>query len=87
MIVDNLLVNEGDINQLIYCDRKCFYVYKEYDNYSEHLRTVTGAHTASISIIAFNAHLSLIATGSEGGEVAVWDYEASQLLGMCLGHT
>ena len=29
----------------------------------------------------------MIATGAEGGEVAVWDYELSQLLGICLGHT
>ena len=29
----------------------------------------------------------MIATGTEKGEVAVWDYELSQLLGICLGHS
>lgn len=50
------------------------------------LRKITGAHTADLSIIQFDFHLSLIATGSVNGEVAVWDYEMSRLLGMCLGH-
>ena len=28
----------------------------------------------------------MIATGTESGEVGVWDYELSQLLGICQGH-
>ena len=34
----------------------------------------------------FDEYLSLIATGTEAGEVAVWDYELSHLLGVCHGH-
>ena len=51
------------------------------------LRRVTGAHTHSITAISFSYHLSLIATGTESGEVGVWDYELSQLLGICHGHS
>ena len=76
-IVDMLLINEEEINQLIYCDRKAFHVYGEEDEYSDHLRSVTGAHNSNIQVVAFNFHLLLIATGAEGGEVAVWDYEQS----------
>ena len=40
-----------------------------------------------ISIIQFNEHLSLIATGSIDGEVCVWDFELSKLEAICKGHT
>lgn len=29
----------------------------------------------------------MLATGSIDGEIAVWDFEMSKLLGMCVGHT
>ena len=36
-----------------------------------------------ISIIQFNEHLSLIATGSIDGEVCVWDFELSKFEAIC----
>ena len=51
------------------------------------LRRVSGGHTSNVTAIEFSYHLSLIATGTETGEVGVWDYELSQLLGVCRGHS
>ena len=81
-----ILVWNEDVQQLIYCDKQSFFIYAEEDESSELLRKVTGAHRSSISALAYDEHLSLIATGTETGEVAVWDYELSNLLGVCLGH-
>ena len=47
---------------------------------------MTGAHKSGITTMQYDEHLSLIATGTEAGEVAVWDYELSHLLGVCHGH-
>lgn len=65
------------MQQLIYADKRGYLVYAESDDSSEKLRTVSGGHVANISAIKFSYHLSLIATGTETGEVAVWDYELS----------
>ena len=71
---------------MIYCDKTAFYIYNEAEEKSESLRKVTGAHKHSITTMQYDGHLSLVATGTENGEVAVWDYELSHLLGVCLGH-
>lgn len=50
------------------------------------LRKSTGGHFKDdISSLDFNAHLSLIATGSRSGIVCVWDFETNKLEGICLG--
>ena len=42
------------------------------------LRTLTGAHnTDDITKFKYDYYLSLMATGSNKGRVAVWDYELS----------
>jgi len=82
-----ILVWEDKMNQLIYADRQGYFIYKEEDDSSELLRRVTGGHKSNITAIQFNYHLSLIATGTETGEVGVWDYELSQLLALCQGHS
>ena len=86
-IVDMILVWEDTMNQLIYADKSGYFVYQEEDDSSELLRRVTGGHNSSVTAIEFSYHLSLIATGTETGEVGVWDYELSQLLGVCKGHS
>ena len=86
-IVDLILVWEDKMNQMIYADKNAYFVYNEAGETSEKLRRVTGGHKSPISTIKFSYHLSLIATGTESGEVAVWDYELSQLLGICRGHS
>ena len=82
-----ILVWEDRMQQLIYADRHGYFVYTETDETSEQLRRVTGGHQTAVSAIKFSYYLSLIATGTESGEVAVWDYELSQLLGICQGHS
>jgi WD40 repeat protein len=55
---------------------------------SDLLRSLTGAHTNdNITKLRFNHHLSLIASGSDSGRVAVWDYEIGRLLAFCTGHS
>lgn len=64
--------------QLIYCDKKSIYIFDESKEESELLRTLTGTNeTDDITKLKFDYHLSLIATGSSKGRVAVWDYELS----------
>ena len=84
-IVDMILIWEEKMNQIIYADKQGYFVYNESDEKtSEQLRRVYGGHTSAITAIKFSYHLSLIATGTESGEVAVWDYELSNILGICL---
>jgi WD40 repeat protein len=51
------------------------------------LRRVSGGHTEEITIIAFDYHLSLVATGCINGEITLYDFELSKVVGMLLGHT
>ena len=43
-------------------------------------------HLDEICVVKFDYHLSLIATGSSSGEIAILDYETSQFLGYLLAH-
>ena len=43
-------------------------------------------HKDEIMVVKFDYHLSLIATGSSSGEVAILDYETSSILGYLLAH-
>jgi len=82
------LIWEDDYILMICCDARGYYVYDEEDTeYSELLRSVTGGHKEEISIIQYNDHLSLVATGSVDGEVCVWDFELSKLEAICQGHS
>lgn len=73
---------------LIYCDKKSIYIFDESKEESELLRTLTGANnTDDLTKLKFDYHFSMIATGSNKGRVAVWDYELSQLLAFCVGHS
>jgi WD40 repeat protein len=74
---------------VIFCDRKTVYIYNEENvEESDLLRTMTGAHEDdTITKLGFDHHLMLIATGSDKGRVALWDYEIGKLLGFCCGHS
>lgn len=51
------------------------------------LRTLRGGHQESdITCVTYSPYLSLIASGSSNGIVAVWDFEIGKLEGACFGH-
>lgn len=63
------------------------FVYDESDTEeSRLLRRIQGAHDEEITILAYNFHLSLIATGCINGEIALYDFEMSRLDGLLIGH-
>jgi WD40 repeat protein len=73
---------------MICCDSQAYYVYDEEDTEcSEELRRVTGGHRDEISIITYNDHFSLVATGSLDGDVILWDFEMSKIEAILQGHT
>lgn len=64
-----------------------YMVYNEIDpNESQLLRKVTGGHKEEISILEYDFHLSLIATGCINGEITLYDFEMSKIIGILLGH-
>ncbi|OMJ89930.1 hypothetical protein SteCoe_7819 [Stentor coeruleus] len=51
------------------------------------LRVMKGGHQGSdITCITYSPYLSLIASGSSNGIVAIWDFEIGKLEGACFGH-
>jgi len=87
-IVDMQLIWEEEMIHMIYCDHKTIYIYDEEPDESCLLRTMTGANpNDSITKLRYDHHLSLIASGSNKGRVALWDYEIGNLLGFCSGHS
>ena len=50
------------------------------------LRKVTGAHTENICLMSYCFHLSLVAIGCINGEISIFDFEMSKLLGILHGH-
>lgn len=51
------------------------------------LRRVTGGHREEITILEYDHHLSLVATGCIDGEITVYDFELSRVEGLLIGHT
>jgi WD40 repeat protein len=51
------------------------------------LRQVRGGHRQEITIMAYDFHLSLIATGCINGEITLYDFEMSKNVGILSGHT
>lgn len=62
-------------------------MYDESESDSRLLRkAIGGCGQEDILCLEVSEHLSLIATGSSGGSVVVWDFEMSWIDGVCLGH-
>ena len=66
-------------------DDNSFSVYNDVDEFF-FLRSASGGHDGNISHLVFDYHLSLLATSDNNGEIAIWDYETSQLLAHLLKH-
>jgi len=65
-----------------------FIVFDERDvDESKMLRRVNGAHQEEITLLAYDHHLSVVATGCINGEIAVYDFELSRVEGLLIGHT
>jgi len=43
---------------------------------------VSGGHEEEITVMAYDFHLSLIATGCVNGEIIIYDFEMSKILGI-----
>jgi WD40 repeat protein len=51
------------------------------------LRIMSGAHRDSdIITMDYSSHLSLLASGSANGMIAIWDFESGKIESICLGH-
>ena len=87
-ITDMTLVWEKSVIMMLCSNSREYMVYDEKDpEESKLLRRVYGAHQEEITILAFDYHLSLVATGCINGEVALYDFEMSKIEGLLVGHT
>ena len=79
---------DNEIIMMICCNAKEYIVYDVSDTEnSSVLRKVYGGHQEEITILAFDWHLQLVATGCINGEVCLYDFEMSKVEGFLLGHT
>lgn len=53
---------------------------------SQLLRRVSGGHCDKISVMSYDFHLSMVATGCVNGEITLYDFEMSQIIGILNGH-
>ena len=73
---------------MICTNQKEIMIYDEQDpEESKLLRRVLGGHKEEITLLAYDYHLSVIATGCINGEIAVYDFEMSKIEGLLVGHT
>lgn len=87
-IFDIKLVWEDDIVMMLCANKKEYFVWDERDeNNSKMLRRVSGGHNEDITILAYDHHLSMVATGCINGEITLYDFEHSKVEGVLRGHT
>lgn len=87
-INDMHLIWEDEMIMMICCNSREYMVFGEDDpEASTLLRRVSGAHREEITILAYDYHLSLVATGCINGEIALYDFEMSKVEGLLVGHT
>ena len=87
-IVDMHLIWEDDLIMMVCANSREYMVFDESDTEeSKMIRKISGGHKDEITIMAFDFHLSLLATGCINGEVTVFDFEMSKIEGLLLGHT
>ena len=73
---------------MICCNQKEIFVFDERDSeVSKMLRRVASGHNEEITLLEYDYHLSMIATGCINGEIALYDFELSKIEGLLRGHT
>lgn len=80
-----------EVQQVILCDKNSYFILDndsntDSDKQADLVRYVKNGHKDEVVCIQYSAELSLIATGTVTGEIALWDYEFSKLLDYCIGH-
>lgn len=75
-----------EMKHVIACDKESYVVFDDSQDPPQLIRRVKGAHCYDICKVVYSWHLSLVATASEGGEIAIWDYESSQLQSFLYAH-
>lgn len=81
-------INEDEEMIMLVCaTSKEYFVYNEEDTEeSQLLRRVQGGLDDEISVMAYDFHLSIVATGGVSGDIAIYDFEMSKLLAILVGH-
>ena len=79
--------DEVDLIMMICSNARGYMVYDEQDpEESRLLRRVVGGHQDEITCCKFDFYLSLVATGCVNGEIAIYDFETSNIEGLLRGH-
>lgn len=72
---------------MICANKKEFFVWDESgEENSKMLRRVSGGHNEDITMLAYDHHLSMVATGCINGEITLYDFELSRVEGILHGH-
>ena len=72
---------------MVCSNQKEYMVFDERDvNQSTLLRRIYGTHLDEITISAYDHYLQIVATGTINGEIALYDFETSKMLGFLIGH-
>ena len=87
-VFDTIFIEETDLQMMLCANKREFFVWDESDGEeSRMLRRVSGGHKEEITILAYDNHLSLVATGCINGEITLYDFELSKIEGVLQGHT
>ena len=73
---------------MVCANQREYMVYDEEDgDESVLLRRVSGGHQEEITVMTYDFHLSLVATGCINGEITLYDFEMSKVVGLLLAHS
>ena len=82
------LKDEDEAIMMVCSNQNEYMVFDERDSEeSTLLRKVRGGHQDEITIMTYDFHLSIVATGCINGEITLFDFEMSNNVGLLLGHT
>ena len=74
---------EDELIMMLCCNQNEYMIFQESNTEeSTLLRCVSGGHNEEITVMAYDFHLSLVATGCVNGEITLYDFEMSKILGI-----